>query len=120
MVSSRLSSDEPKVISDDIGRSRPEASLTQPLGKFVGTMHDFAPGAAVQTQDPIADAGFFGLPVDLFWSDPLGGASDDSRIMSALFANRSNISATAATTRRSSSAGISSAFARDSAVPAGT
>jgi subtilisin-like proprotein convertase family protein len=52
-------------------------SSGQPLGKFVGTMHDFAPGAAVQTLDPIANAGFFGEPVDLFWADPLGGASDD-------------------------------------------
>jgi subtilisin-like proprotein convertase family protein len=52
-------------------------SSGQHLGKFVGTMHDFAPGVAVQTRDPLADTGFFGIPIDLFWSDPLGAATSD-------------------------------------------
>jgi subtilisin-like proprotein convertase family protein len=52
------------------------ASSGQSLGKFAGTMHDFAPGGAVQTRDPLSDNSY-GAPVDLFWADPLGGAGDD-------------------------------------------
>jgi subtilisin-like proprotein convertase family protein len=51
-------------------------SSGQPLPKIVGDMHDFAPGAAVQTSDPVSDFSI-GAPVDLFWSDPLGGATTD-------------------------------------------
>ena len=46
------------------------------LPKNVGTLNDFAPGAAVQTRDPVSDFSQ-GQPVDLFWADPLGGAADD-------------------------------------------
>src|SRR5262249_61273020 len=36
-----------------------------------GTPHDFDPGSAVQTSDPLS-AGSLGKPVTLFWSDPWG------------------------------------------------
>ncbi len=48
----------------------------QGVGKFVGTAEDFDPGPAVQVFDPLSDSSY-GLPVTLFWADPLGAANDD-------------------------------------------
>ncbi|MEW2506964.1 MULTISPECIES: S8 family serine peptidase [unclassified Amycolatopsis] len=41
-----------------------------------GTPHDFDPGSAVQTSDPLS-AGSLGKPVTLFWSDPWGRSGND-------------------------------------------
>ncbi|MEV4601261.1 S8 family serine peptidase [Amycolatopsis sp. NPDC049253] len=41
-----------------------------------GTPHDFDPGSAVQTSDPLS-AGSLGKPVTLFWSDPWGKSGND-------------------------------------------
>jgi subtilisin-like proprotein convertase family protein len=49
----------------------------QGVGKFAGMAHDFDPGAGVQVFEPISDASSAGVPVTLFWADPLGAASDD-------------------------------------------
>ena len=46
------------------------------LAGTFGTAHDFAPGAAVQTLDPVSK-GSLGDTATLFWSDPLGGAKND-------------------------------------------
>jgi subtilisin-like proprotein convertase family protein len=51
-------------------------SSGQSLPKIIGTMNDFAAGPAVQTSDPISDFDI-GAPIDLFWADPLGAATDD-------------------------------------------
>jgi len=47
------------------------------VGKFVGSAHDFDPGTGVQVYEPISDASSAGVPVTLFWADPLGAAGDD-------------------------------------------
>ncbi|MCW2647794.1 MAG: putative subtilase-family protease, partial [Pseudonocardiales bacterium] len=47
------------------------------VGKFAGTAHDFDPGAGVQVFEPLSDASSAGVPVTLFWADPLGAAADD-------------------------------------------
>jgi len=47
------------------------------VGKFAGAAHDFDPGPGVQVFDPISDASNAGVPVTLFWADPLGAAADD-------------------------------------------
>ncbi len=52
-------------------------SSGQSVGKFVGTANDFDPGAGVQVFEPISDASSAGVPVTLFWADPLGHAADD-------------------------------------------
>jgi subtilisin-like proprotein convertase family protein len=49
----------------------------QAVGKFAGSAHDFDPGAGVQVFEPISAASSAGVPVTLFWADPLGGAADD-------------------------------------------
>ncbi|QYN21833.1 S8 family serine peptidase [Amycolatopsis sp. DSM 110486] len=41
-----------------------------------GTPHDFDPGSAVQTSDPLS-AGSLGKPVTLFWSDPWSKSGND-------------------------------------------
>jgi subtilisin-like proprotein convertase family protein len=48
----------------------------QTLGKVAGTAHDFDPGSGVQIFEPLSDASI-GVPVTLFWADPLGHATDD-------------------------------------------
>ena len=45
-------------------------------GKFAGAAHDFDPGPGVQIFDPLSAASS-GVPVTLFWADPLGGAAND-------------------------------------------
>ena len=47
------------------------------VGKFAGEAHDFDPGPAVQVFDPISRRLSAGVPVTLFWADPLGAAGDD-------------------------------------------
>jgi subtilisin family serine protease len=47
------------------------------VGKFAGSAHDFDPGAGVQVFEPLSDASSGGVPVTLFWADPLGAAADD-------------------------------------------
>src|SRR3954471_6693209 len=47
------------------------------VGKFAGAAHDFDPGPGVQVFEPISDASSGGVPVTLFWADPLGAAADD-------------------------------------------
>jgi subtilisin-like proprotein convertase family protein len=47
------------------------------VGKFAGEAHDFDPGPAVQVFEPLSDASSAGVPVTLWWADPLGGAADD-------------------------------------------
>ena len=42
------------------------------VGKFAGAAHDFDPGPAVQVFEPISDDSSAGVPVTLFWADPLG------------------------------------------------
>lgn len=49
----------------------------QAVGKFAGAAHDFDPGAGVQVFEPISPASSAGVPVTLFWADPLGAAADD-------------------------------------------
>jgi len=53
------------------------ADSGQAVGKFAGAAHDFDPGAGVQLFEPISDASSAGVPVTLFWADPLGAAADD-------------------------------------------
>src|SRR3954447_5726402 len=49
----------------------------QSIGKFAGQANDFAPSAGVQVFDPIsAQSGENGLPVTLWWADPLHAAHD--------------------------------------------
>ena len=45
-------------------------------GKFAGAAHDFDPGPGVQIFDPLSAASS-GVPVTLFWADPLDGAAND-------------------------------------------
>ena len=47
------------------------------VGKFSGAANDFAPGSDVQVFEPMSDNSSSGVPVTLFWADPLGAASDD-------------------------------------------
>jgi subtilisin-like proprotein convertase family protein len=48
------------------------------IGKFAGPAHDFDPGTAVQSVNPLSAASAEAeLPVVLHWADPLGGAQDD-------------------------------------------
>src|SRR3954452_20835685 len=47
------------------------------VGKFAGEAHDFDPGPAVQVFEPLSDDSSAGVPVTLWWADPLGGAADD-------------------------------------------
>lgn len=47
------------------------------VGKFAGEAHDFDPGEAVQVFEPISPDSDDGVPVTLFWANPLGGAGDD-------------------------------------------
>ena len=47
------------------------------VGKFAGAAHDFDPGPAVQVFEPISDDSSAGVPVTLFWANPLGAAADD-------------------------------------------
>src|SRR3954447_13698739 len=49
----------------------------QGVGKFAGAAHDFDPGAGVQVFQPISPDSDDGVPVTLFWADPLGAAADD-------------------------------------------
>ncbi|HEY9282083.1 MAG TPA: proprotein convertase P-domain-containing protein, partial [Pyrinomonadaceae bacterium] len=42
-----------------------------------GTFHDFDPGAGVATQNPINRTTTDNRPANLFWSDPLGGSTND-------------------------------------------
>jgi subtilisin-like proprotein convertase family protein len=51
-------------------------SSRRSIAKFQGVAHDFAPGPAVQLFEPLSDASV-GVPVTLFWADPLGRARDD-------------------------------------------
>jgi subtilisin family serine protease len=53
------------------------ADSGQAVGKFAGAAHDFDPGDGVQVFEPISAASSAGVPVTLFWADPLGGAADD-------------------------------------------
>ncbi|WP_326564937.1 S8 family serine peptidase [Amycolatopsis rhabdoformis] len=46
------------------------------LPGITGTPHDFDPGTATQTSDPLS-AGSLGKPVTLFWSDPWGKSGND-------------------------------------------
>ncbi|MBP2478987.1 hypothetical protein JOF53_007859 [Crossiella equi] len=46
------------------------------LGGTFGTAHDFNPGPGVQPHNPVSK-GSLGAPVTLFWSDPLGHATND-------------------------------------------
>jgi subtilisin family serine protease len=46
------------------------------VGKFVGTAHDFDPGAGVQVFEPLSDDSG-AVNTTLFWADPLGHAADD-------------------------------------------
>ncbi|MGW4487904.1 S8 family peptidase [Amycolatopsis sp. NPDC004368] len=46
------------------------------LAGISGTPHDFDPGSATQTSDPLS-AGSLGKPVTLFWSDPWGKSGND-------------------------------------------
>ena len=45
-------------------------------GKFAGAAHDFDPGAGVQIFGPLSAASS-GVPVTLFWADPLDRAAND-------------------------------------------
>lgn len=47
------------------------------VGKFAGTAEDFDPGPGVQIFEPLSDYGNYGVPVTLWWADPLGHATDD-------------------------------------------
>ncbi|MCU1681816.1 MAG: hypothetical protein JWQ81_2555 [Amycolatopsis sp.] len=47
------------------------------VGKFAGTAHNFAGAGGTQIFEPISDASSAGVPVTLFWSDPLGASSND-------------------------------------------
>jgi len=47
------------------------------VGKFAGTAHNFAPGTESQIFEPISANSSAGVPVNLFWSDPLGASSND-------------------------------------------
>lgn len=49
----------------------------RPVGKFRGAAHDFDPGPGVQVFEPLSDASNAGIPVTLWWADPLGGAAND-------------------------------------------
>lgn len=49
----------------------------QGVGKFIGSAHDFDPGPGVQVFEPLSDRSSAGVPVTLFWADPLGHAADD-------------------------------------------
>ncbi len=51
-------------------------SSGQPLGAEAGIAHDFDPGRGVQLVDPLSPAST-GVPVVLWWADPLGRARDD-------------------------------------------
>ena len=46
------------------------------VGKFAGAAHDFDPGPGVQVFDPLSP-GSIGVPIALWWADPLGSAADD-------------------------------------------
>ena len=47
------------------------------VGKFAGAAHDFDPGPGVQVFEPISPTSSAGVPVTLFWADPLGARGDD-------------------------------------------
>ncbi|MFK0248892.1 S8 family serine peptidase [Amycolatopsis azurea] len=47
------------------------------VGKFAGAAHNFAGAAGNQIFQPISTASSAGVPVTLFWSDPLGRATND-------------------------------------------
>lgn len=53
------------------------ADSGQSVGKFAGAAHDFDPGPGVQVFEPISPDSDDGVPVTLFWADPLGAATDD-------------------------------------------
>ena len=59
------------------------------VGKFAGAAHDFDPGPAVQVFEPISPQSSAGIPVTLFWADPLGGAANDYDLY--LFDANSNV-----------------------------
>ena len=46
------------------------------VGKFAGTAHDFDPGPGVQVFEPLSRESV-GVPVTLWWADPLGHAAND-------------------------------------------
>jgi subtilisin-like proprotein convertase family protein len=46
------------------------------VGKQVGLAHDFDPGPGVQVFEPLSP-GSLGVPIALWWTDPLGHAADD-------------------------------------------
>ncbi|GAA1975975.1 S8 family serine peptidase [Amycolatopsis minnesotensis] len=46
-------------------------------GKFQGSAHNFAGTAGVQVYEPVSKASSAGIPVNLFWSDPLGASAND-------------------------------------------
>ncbi|QWF84434.1 S8 family serine peptidase [Amycolatopsis sp. CA-230715] len=46
-------------------------------GKFQGSAHNFAGTAGVQIYEPVSKASSAGIPVNLFWSDPLGASAND-------------------------------------------
>ncbi|MEC3976629.1 S8 family serine peptidase [Amycolatopsis sp. H20-H5] len=47
------------------------------VGKFAGVAHNFAGTAGNQIFEPISAASSAGVPVNLFWSDPLGASNND-------------------------------------------
>ncbi|EME62071.1 S8 family serine peptidase [Amycolatopsis decaplanina] len=47
------------------------------VGKYAGTAHNFAGAAGNQIFEPISNASSAGVPVTLFWSDPLGASNND-------------------------------------------
>ncbi|WP_432840085.1 S8 family serine peptidase [Dactylosporangium sp. CA-092794] len=46
------------------------------VGKFAGLAHDFDPGPGVQIFEPLSP-GSAGVPVTLWWADPLGASAND-------------------------------------------
>jgi subtilisin family serine protease len=52
------------------------SSSGQHVGKLIGIAHDFDPGPGVQVADPLSDFSA-GVPVTLWWADPLGHSGND-------------------------------------------